>query len=260
MPVIRSPTWPPSSWPWLRSAWDRRSGEAKRTFGYRRFELLAAFTNGILLILLTIWIVVEAILRFFQPIAILSDTMLFVALAGLVANGVSLYLLSRSDKSSLNMRAALLHVLGDALGSIGAAGAVLVIRFADWTPIDSILSLVLSVIILKSAWAITRQAAHILLEETPDHLERDDVLETVKSIPEVADAHHLHLWSLSNQSLVATLHIVPAEGVAAEDAILAVCARLQSNYEIGHATVEVERLGACGDEIAEQQDKSDLRS
>ncbi len=234
----------------------RRSGDAKRTFGYRRFEVLAAFTNGILLILLTIWIVVEAVIRFFEPITILSDTMLLVALAGLAANGVSLYLLSRGDKGSLNMRAALLHVLGDALGSIGAVGAALVIRFTDWTPIDPILSLVLSVVILKSAWSITRQAAHILLEGTPENLERDKVLASVKAMPEVVDAHHLHLWSLSNDALVATLHIVPAEAIEPEDAILAVRARLKSEFDIGHSTVEIERAGACGDELIEEAAQS----
>ncbi len=229
----------------------RRSGDVRRTFGYRRFEVLAAFTNGILLILLTIWIVVEAVTRFFQPIEILSDTMLLVAIAGLLANGVCFWLLNRGDKSSLNMRAALLHVMGDVLGSVGAVGAALVIRFTGWNPIDPILSLVLSVVILRSAWSITRQAAHILLEGTPDQLERDDVLADIKAMAEVTDAHHLHLWSLSNDALVATLHIVPAEGVAPEDAILAVRARLKSQFDIGHSTVEIERPGACGDEIIE---------
>ncbi|MEQ8652348.1 MAG: cation diffusion facilitator family transporter [Kiloniellales bacterium] len=225
----------------------RRSGDAKRTFGYRRFEVLAAFTNGVLLIILTIWIVVEAILRFFQPIAILSDTMLLVALAGLAANGVSLWLLSRGEKGSLNMRAALLHVLGDALGSIGAVGAALIIRFTDWTPIDPILSLALSAVILKSAWTIIREAAHILLEGTPEHLERDDVLAAVKAMPQVQDAHHLHLWSVSNDSVFATLHIVPAEGQAPEDAIRLVRQRLLEDFDIGHTTVEVERPGTRND-------------
>lgn len=225
----------------------RRSGDAKRTFGYRRFEVLAAFTNGILLIILTIWIVAEAILRFFQPIEILSDTMLFVALAGLVANGVSLWLLSRGEKGSLNMRAALLHVLGDALGSIGAVGAALIIRFTEWTPIDPILSLVLSVVILKSAWTITRQAAHILLEGTPEYLERDEVLAAVKAMPEVREAHHLHLWSVSNDAVFATLHIVPAEGEAPEVAIKAVQTHLAEAFDVGHTTVQVERPGEDSD-------------
>ncbi len=227
----------------------RRSGDAKRTFGYRRFEVLAAFTNGVLLILLTIWIVVEAIIRFFQPIEILSDTMLFVALAGLVANGFSLWILSRGEKGSLNMKAAMLHVLGDALGSIGAVGAALIIRFTEWTPIDPILSLVLSVLILKSAWSVIRQATHILLEGTPEHLERDEVLEAIKTLPEVCDAHHLHIWSISNDDTFATLHIVPAEGLAPEDAIQAVRKTLEEDFAIGHSTVEVERpKGAAGAE------------
>lgn len=218
----------------------RRPGDARRTFGYRRFEVLAAFTNGILLILLTIWIVVEAIMRFFQPIQILSDTMLLVALAGLAANGVSLWILSRGEKSSLNLRAALLHVLGDALGSIGAVGAAVVIRLTDWTPIDPILSLVLSVVILKSAWKVTREASHILLEGTPDDLNRDAILADLQTLPEVTRAHHLHLWSVSNNATFATLHVVPAAGVAPTEAIQAVRRRLESAFDIGHTTVEVE--------------------
>ncbi len=218
----------------------RRPGDARRTFGYRRLEVLAAFTNGVLLIILTIWIVVEAILRFFQPVAILSDTMLIVALAGLAANAVSLYLLSRGDKGSLNLKAAWLHVLGDALGSIGAVGAALVIRFTGWVPIDPILSLVLSVVILRSAVAIVRQAAHILLEGTPDHLDRDAILEAVKALPQVANAHHLHLWSVSNDATFATLHIVPAAGVAPAEAVRAVRRCLAEDYAVGHTTVEAE--------------------
>ncbi|GAB5470069.1 MAG: cation diffusion facilitator family transporter [Rhodospirillales bacterium] len=221
----------------------RKPGDARRTFGYRRLEVLAAFTNGVLLILLTIWIVVEAIQRFFQPIEILSDTMLLVALAGLAANAVSLYVLSRGEKGSLNMRAALLHVLGDALGSIAAVGAALVIRFTDWTPIDPLLSLVMSLVILRSAWAIIRQATHILLEGTPDHLDRDAILAAVKTLPEVADAHHLHLWSVSNDAIFATLHVVPAEGTAPAEAIRRVKANLEADYAIGHTTVEVEVAG-----------------
>ncbi len=218
----------------------RRPGDARRTFGYRRLEVLAAFTNGILLVILTIWIVVEAVLRFFQPVAILSDTMLAVALAGLLANGVSLYLLSRGEKGSLNLKAAWLHVLGDALGSIGAVGAALIIRFTGWLPIDPILSLVMSVVILRSAVAITRQAAHILLEGTPEHLDRDEILEAVKALPEIADAHHLHLWSVSNDATFATLHIVPAEGVAPAQATRLVRGLLADDYAVGHTTVEAD--------------------
>jgi len=231
----------------------QRPGDARRTFGYRRFEVLAAFTNGVLLILLTVWIVIEAIMRFFQPIAILSDTMLLVALAGLAANGISLWILSRGERSSLNLRAALLHVLGDALGSIGAVGAALVIRFTDWTPIDPILSVVLSAVILKSAWTITRQAANILLEGTPEDLNRDQILADVQDMDEVAEAHHLHLWSVSNDASFATLHVVPTAGVAPTEAVRAVKARLLADFGIGHTTVEIEHE-ACADEVSTAPD------
>jgi len=225
----------------------RRPGDAWRSFGYRRFEVLAAFTNGILLILLTIWIAVEAVIRFFEPEEVLSDVMLIVAILGLIANILSFRILMGGDRGNLNMRGAWLHVLGDMLGSIGAVGAALVIRFTGWTPIDPILSLALSLVIVRAAIALTRRSAHILLEGTPEHIKRDEVVGSLRRLPEVADAHHLHVWSIASDRHMATLHLVPAEGTPAPDAILAVKEHLKTHYRIAHATVELE-LADCPDE------------
>lgn len=225
----------------------RRAGDARRTYGYRRFEVLAAFVNALVLLGLTVWIVVEAALRLAEPEPVAAWTMLGVALAGLGANAVSLVILHRDPEQGVNLRGALLHVLSDFLGSVGAVAAAIVILLTGWTPVDPILSVLLSLLILRSALKLLRQTAHILLEGTPEDLDRDAVLAAVKAQPGVADAHHLHLWSLSSGQALATLHVVPQDAAEGAAVVRRVKALLRQDFRIEHATVEID-LDGCADQ------------
>ncbi|WP_430361008.1 cation diffusion facilitator family transporter [Symbiopectobacterium sp. RP] len=145
----------------------RRNADTKRTFGYLRFEVIAGFINALTLFAIVIWIACEAWLRFRQPHEVLAGPMLLVAAIGLLVNIVVFLILTRGDSEHINIKGAALHVMGDLLGSIGAIAAAIVVYFTGWTPIDPILSLVVSVLILRSAWALLKKSLHILLEGAP---------------------------------------------------------------------------------------------
>ena len=173
--------------------------------------------------------------------------MLVVAIAGLLVNIASFFVLHGGDRDSLNMRGAILHVLGDLLGSAAAIVAALVILATGWTPIDPILSVLVSVLILSTAWSLMREAAHVLLEGVPASLDRDliakDIAGTVKGVREV---HHMHVWSLDGSSNMATLHACLNDGVDPHQAVSAIKKRLAAEHGISHATVEPE-FGQCAD-------------
>ena len=152
---------------WLAFRVARRPADSRRTYGFDRLSVLAAFVNGLALFAITAWIVVEAIERLAEPRPIEGGLMLAVAVAGLLVNVASFWVLSRGDRANLNLRAALLHVVGDLLGSAGAIVAALVILGTGWTPIDPILSVLVAALILRSAWRVVKESAHILLEGTP---------------------------------------------------------------------------------------------
>lgn len=219
----------------------RRSATPRMSYGYRRLEILAAFVNGLALFAIAVWITVEAIIRFRAPVPVLPGTMLAVAAAGLGANIVAFLILHGGDRGNLNMRGALLHVLGDLLGSVAAIAAAVVIMFTGWTPIDPILSIFVALIVLRSAWHLVRSTAHILLEGTPYGLEPETVKADLEgNVPQVAVAHHIHAWSITAEQHLLTLHVVPRKGVAPREVIQAVRRRVEERFNISHVTVQVE--------------------
>jgi cobalt-zinc-cadmium efflux system protein len=173
--------------------------------------------------------------------------MLVVAVLGLVVNIAGFLILHGGDRDSLNMRGAILHVLGDLLGSVAAIAAALVILAAGWTPIDPILSVLVAVLILATAWRLMRDAAHVLLEGTPPRLDRDAVAsDIVATVAGVREVHHMHVWSMDGSRTMATLHACLDDGVDAHGAVSAIKARLAAAHGIEHATVEPE-YGECAD-------------
>lgn len=233
---------------WVGFRLARRPADLKRTFGYYRFPILAAFVNGLALFAIAAIILVEAGERLMDPQPVAGWTMLGVAVAGLVANIATLLILSRgSDRENLNIRGAVLHVLSDLLGSVGAILAALVIHFTDWTPIDPILSVVVSALVLRSAYVIVRRSGHILLEGAPLDLDGDCLLADLESLDGVARAHHLHIWSLDQGRPVLSVHI----GVAADADPMTVLAtvknRLADHHGVVHSTVQIEPAGICPD-------------
>ncbi|MGE3936423.1 MAG: cation diffusion facilitator family transporter [Rhodospirillaceae bacterium] len=227
----------------------RRPADPRRSYGWRRLEVLAAFVNGLTLIAVTGWIAVEAVQRILAPVPVLSTTMLAVAVLGLLVNVASFAVLRGEGGGNINVGGALAHVIGDMLGSLAAIAAALVIMATGWMPIDPILSLFVAALIVRSGWAILQRSAHILLEGTPEDVDVEAIKRGLIDVPGVADAHHVHVWSLTTGRPVATLHLRLQPGAAAAAVLPQVKAALRDRFGIDHSTVEVE-AEACMDEIA----------
>jgi len=218
------------------------------TYGYQRFQILAAFVNGLSLLFIVGWILYEAVDRFINPRDILGETMLVVAAAGLVVNIISFAVLHTGDQENLNIRGAALHVAGDLLGSVAAMVAAIVIIYTGWTLIDPILSIAVAMLILRSAWSLLKRSAHVLLEGAPDWLDVADMQERlVANVPDVSGIHHVHVWGLTPQQLMLTMHVTLAVNVPSQsDVVRRVKAFVEQEYGIGHSTVEVE-IDGCAD-------------
>jgi cobalt-zinc-cadmium efflux system protein len=226
---------------WVGFRMARRPADAKRTFGLRRFPVLAAFVNGLTLFAIALWIVIEAIIRLSHPHPIEPDLMLWVAVGGLAVNIASFAVLHGADHDNLNVRGALLHVAGDLLGSLAAIAAAIIIMTTGWLQADPLLSIFVSVIILRSAWSLTAESAHILLEGAPAHVDLDAVtLDLSDHIDGVANIHHAHLWSLDGRRSMMTLHARIAATASGPDIVARIKQRLKDTHGIVHATIEVE--------------------
>jgi len=219
----------------------RRPPNTRHTFGWLRLTTLAAFVNAIALVVITLLIVWEAFQRFRHPQPIAGTTMMVIAIAGLVANILAFWILHRgSSEKNLNVRAAALHVLGDLLGSVGAIVAALIIMGTGWTPIDPILSVLVSCLVLRSAWRLLKESVNELLEGAPTSLDIGELKRNLcRSIPEVRNVHHVHVWLVGEKPLM-TLHVqvIPPHD---HDALLERIRHfLEHHYEIAHATIQME--------------------
>ena len=225
---------------WLAFRLARRPADWKRTYGFDRFSVLAAFVNGLSLFVIAGWICLEAWERLAEPVEVLGGVMLWIALGGLVVNILAFWVLSRGEGDNLNVRAAALHVAGDLLGSIGALIASLVIIFTGWTPIDPILSVFVALIILRSAWVVVRESGHILLEGAPTGFDRSAVADAiVDRVPGVIRAHHIHAWSITQERPMITLEVDVTPGTdvpATRDSIKDL---LRDSFDMEHSTVEI---------------------
>ncbi|WP_102108732.1 cation diffusion facilitator family transporter [Oceaniglobus roseus] len=226
---------------WAAFRFGRRGRDAKRTFGYMRFEILAGFVNAIVLIGLVLWIAYEAVLRLADPDPVLAGPMFWVAVLGLLVNVGVFFMLRQGDRDHVNIRGALLHVLGDLLGSVAAIVAAIVIWFTGWTPIDPILSVLLSALILRSAWSLLRDSLNILMEGTPKGIDLEEMRRDLRrGVPGVADLHHLHVWSITSGQPAATMEVRLAEGADPAVTVQALKRRLAEENGIEHATVEID--------------------
>lgn len=217
------------------------------SYGHHRWQVLAAFVNGLALLLLSVWIVIEAAHRLLAPTPIQAPTMMTVAGIGVLANLVSYLVLSRGERT-LNVRSALLHVAADVLGNIAALLAGLAILLTHWTPIDPILSIVTSMLIVRGGLRITRESAHILLEGTPTEFDAAAIEQRIMAaVPSVAAVHHVHAWSLTDERPMVTLHVVVREGADPMICLAGVQRALRAQLNVVHATVQIE-TEACGDD------------
>ena len=222
-----------------------RPASRQWTYGFDRVAILAAFVNGLALFVIAAIIIYEAILRLMAPPEILGGMMLVVAVAGLLVNVVVFLILHGGDKHNLNMRGATLHVMGDLLGSVAAIVAAGVIMATGWMPIDPILSVLVAVLILRSAAMLIRESGHILLEGAPVEVDRSQMAaRLMATVPGLADIHHVHVWSISEERHMATLHARLAKDADADAVLTRIRTGLASDFDIDHVTIEIEDADA----------------
>jgi cobalt-zinc-cadmium efflux system protein len=218
----------------------RRPADALRTYGFDRISVMAAFVNGLALFAVAAWILIEASRRLANPAPIEGGLMLAVAVLGLVVNIVAFRILSSGDRENLNLRAALLHVVGDLLGSAGAILAALVILWTGWTPVDPVLSVLVAFLILRSAWTVVRDSGHILLEASPEGFDAAAIRsDLTAAVPDVTAVRHLHAWSITENRPMVTLEAIVPAGTDLEAARRRIKSRLAEAHGFDHATVEV---------------------
>jgi cobalt-zinc-cadmium efflux system protein len=238
---------------WFAIRISTRPPDPRRSFGYHRFQVLAAFVNGAALIVIAGWIVMEAIRRLLEPVEVLGGTMLVIAVLGLAVNIAGFAILQGGNRENLNIRGAVLHVLGDLLSSVAAIAAAGVILLTGWTPIDPVLSVLVALLILRGAWDLVSRASHLLMEGAPEGIDVAELKGDLEAaVPGVLDIHHVHLWALTPERPLVTLHVRIADEADHDEVLRGVQGRLADRFGLRHATVQIERsecLGHAGDAI-----------
>ncbi|MGQ0715639.1 MAG: cation diffusion facilitator family transporter [Gemmatimonadaceae bacterium] len=222
-------------------AWfSRQPYEPRRTFGYLRWEILAAFLNGATLLLLSVWIAVEAVMRLREPEPVVSGVMLTIAVIGVIANIVAAVVLHPASTSSLNLRGAYLHVLGDLLGSVAVVVAALLVRFTGWLAADPIASLLMTLLIVRGAWQLVRDSVDVLLESTPAHISVGAVRQQLEAIPGIESVHDLHVWTVTSGVVAMSVHAIVREPERHQHVLEHVHDAMRL-FGIQHVTVQLER-------------------
>ena len=219
-----------------------RPATSKKTYGYYRLEILAAFVNGIVLVLLSFGVIYEAFARWQAPAEVKGIEMTIIAAGGLIINIIAAFLLHSDHKHDLNLRGAWLHVIGDMLGSVAAiiAGA-LIIAFG-WLWADTVSSVLISIIIIVGAWRLILESVNVLLEGTPPHINISAVEQAIVGTPGVANVHDLHVWTISSGMEALSVHISHDDTVAHSELLAAVRVKLHDHFGIDHLTIQMESL------------------
>jgi cobalt-zinc-cadmium efflux system protein len=222
----------------------RRPSTPRRSFGYQRAEILAAFVNGLTLVLVSGWIVWEAIGRLDDPPELLGGWMLLFAAVGLVVNAAAAVILIRSGGEGLNVEAALRHVFADLLGSGGVLVAAVVVVTTGWTLVDPLISMAIAVLIVWSAWGVLRDSTAILMEQTPSRLDADAVARTIVAVPGVTSVHDLHVWTITSGFDALSAHVLVGRGEDCHARRRDVERVLASTFGITHTTLQVDHDAA----------------
>jgi cobalt-zinc-cadmium efflux system protein len=222
-------------------AWfSQRPETPEKTYGYLRWEILAAFLNGATLLLISAWIVFESIGRLRSPEPLASGLMLIIAVAGLLVNVISASLLRPTHESSLNLRGAYLHVLGDLLGSVATVAAALIIRFTGWLLADPIASLLMTALIMRGAWTLVRESVDVLLEATPSHISVGAVRAQLEALPGIESVHDLHVWTVNSGVVAMSAHAIVREASRHQHVLEHIHDAMQL-FGITHVTIQLER-------------------
>ncbi len=229
----------------LTAAWlALRPISVRRTYGYYRAEILAAFLNGIFLWVIVVFIFYEAIQRIQQPAEVQSLNMLVIAVLGLVANGLSALTLSRSKEESLNVKGAFLHVVADTLGSIGAISAGVIMFFTRWYQTDPLISMIIGVLIFYSSGMLIRESLNVLLESVPSHVDLGELENKILELEGVRGVHDLHVWCITpTQTCCMSGHVVVKKGTNRKKLITTLIRVLKEEFGVDHPTIQLEDEG-----------------
>lgn len=218
-----------------------KAADQSKTYGYKRFEILAAFLNGLALIIIALFIFYEAYHRFFAPPDVIGPGMMLISVLGLLINILVAVILMRGEShGNLNMRSALLHVFGDLLGSVGAIIAALLIIFFGWNLADPIASVIVSFLVLVSGFRILKDSIHILMEGKPTSIDMDKITTDVLAINGVKEVHDLHIWAITSDFTALTAHVKVTDDADRESILRQIENYLQTNYHLAHSTIQLE--------------------
>ncbi|MEK4030463.1 cation diffusion facilitator family transporter [Pseudobacillus sp. FSL P4-0506] len=226
---------------YLALKFGEKEATLSKTFGYKRFEILAAFINGLTLLAISVYIFIEAYKRIMTPPEIMSIGMLIVSVIGLLVNIGAAYILMRGDKDeNLNVRSAFLHVLGDLLGSVGAIAAALMIMFFGWNLADPIASVIVAILIIISGIRVTKDSFHILMEGAPENINVLQVREALLSLPGVNDVHDLHVWAITSDFPALSCHVVTSPDIEGQPLLKEIQKKLHDDFHIEHTTIQID--------------------
>src|SRR5437870_6379699 len=217
-----------------------RPATPNKTFGYYRLEILAALVNGVALILISLIIVYEAYQRWFAPTKVRSTAMTIVAAGGLLVNLLCAYLLHQDRDQDLNIRGAWLHVIGDALGSVAAIVAGVLIALFGWNAADPLFGIIIALLIVWSSWNLIRDATNVLLEGTPAHINLAAVEEVIMETDGVSDVHDLHVWTITSGREALSAHVIHAYSISQPDLLKELRAKLLDRFGVDHLTIQME--------------------
>jgi cobalt-zinc-cadmium efflux system protein len=232
---------------WFAARAIQRPSDAKRSYGHDRFSVLSALINGLALIAIVGWIAIEAVQRLISPEQVRAVPMLAIAITGFVVNAGAFFMLHGADRDNVNIKGALLHVVGDLLASLAAiVAAIVIILMPAWTFADPILSVVASALILRGAIKLVAKSWHVLMEATPDGVNVPEIAAALEAVDGVSDIHHLHAWSLVPGKTLITLHAQVAPGHARDTVLALIKQTLAERFHIDHSTIQIE--GDCADD------------
>lgn len=234
---------------WFAFYMARKPASTTRTFGFERLQILAAFVNGVSLFFIALWIIKEAIDRYYHPVDINAPIMMGVAFLGLLVNIAAFKVLHGADEENLNVRGAIIHVLGDLLGSVAALVGGIIIYLKGWNIVDPILSVLIAFILFRSAWFVVRESSHILLENVPEHINLETIrTKCMENFNIIDDIHHVHAWAIKQDRIILTMHVKLKKRVAPEEITCQIKDFLFTEYKIDHSTIEIE-YELCADDM-----------
>lgn len=225
---------------WMAQLISGRGMNAKNTFGYRRAHIIAAFVNSTFMIMVSLFLIFESIKGFFNPHPIQGNLMLIISVIGLIANVITGMVLAQGE-GNLNQRAALLHVIGDALSSVGVIFAAVMITWVNWLWLDPLITLVVAIYIMHETWSVLKEATNILMESNPN-VDLNDVRKLILECPYVKGAHHFHIWQIDEDQTLLTFHVTMENQplIQVEQSIHEIQQVILENYQIDHVTVQPE--------------------